>query len=187
MRSDGIVICVMAHAIKWPPAIRHFHRGLLQIVRRPIKAAEIVTAYHEAVKWADGKTLKNMHAGLSIAKRSHATSGLMVTAKQLRLITPIVKSKAEDVVVRLGITATSYALKPRRECTDCVAIVRKFLDYAEVVEIKWPCPGGAFEDLAGQMFDLMVYMHALKSSGFGLGEGRKIVGQKQTENRTVAC
>ena len=162
MRSDGIVICVMAHAIKWPPAIRHFHRGLLQIVRRPFKAAELASAYHEAVKWADGKTLKNMHAGLSIAKRSHATSGLMITARQLGVITAMNKQpNPGHVVVRL--LSTPFALKPRMECTDCDAVVDKYLAYAEAAELKRPCQGERFEDFAGPVFDLMLYFHCLQS------------------------
>ena len=184
MRSDGIVICVMAHAIKWPPGIREFRRILLEKLSRPINAEQLVIAYHETVSWADGKMLKKMHVGLSVGGQAHATTGLMITAKQLGLITPSPKTKAEDVedvVVRLGLTATPYALKPRKDCSGCDAIVKKFIDDADAARIQWPCQGGAFEDFAGQIFDLVVYLHALKSNGFGLDGGRKIVTKLKRE------
>ena len=102
----------------------------------------------------------------------------MITAKQLGVVTAIPKDEVPDpqsLVVRLGLAATPHVLTPRQECTDAVAVVSKYLDYASVAGLQWPCQGASFEDFAGQLFDLMVYMHALKSNGCGLAGGRKIV------------
>ena len=153
MTFDGVVIGIIAHAIKWPPAIREFRRLLLVHTTRPITAVQIVTAYHDTVTWSDGKKLKNMHAGLSVSRRVHATTGLMITAKQLGVITAIPKGEEPDpgaVLVRLGLNATPHVLKPRHECTDTVLVVSKYLEYAAVARLHWPCPGSSFLSSAGE-------------------------------------
>ena len=89
MDPNGVVVCVLGHAIKWPPCVRYFGHYLLNVVRgkgRNPEPEEIVGAFYATVMWAHQKPFTEMHAILSVAPRSHAVSGLAISAQQLGVI-----------------------------------------------------------------------------------------------------
>jgi len=187
MNPIGIVVCVMAHSIKWPPAVRHFHKTLKTIAAAisgnrspsavsPITAAHIVTAYRDAILWVNGKELRKMHDGLSVARRSHATSGIVMAGKELGMLECVPETvNPEDKIVYLGLNLTAFKLKHRSECSGVEKLVDKFIEYANVAKIKWPCQDEEWNVFAGDVFGLMVYFHALEVDTFGLKGGRTLI------------
>jgi hypothetical protein len=108
MNPIGVVICLMAHSIKWPLAIRHFQKTLRNFSAAisgnrspsavsPITAAHIVTAFRDAILWVDGKELRNMHDGLSVSRRSHATSGIIMAGKDLGLLDCVPETASQKI------------------------------------------------------------------------------------------
>ena len=84
MDPYGVVVLVLAHALKWPPAVRHFQSTLRELIRtKGRRPKTLVDAFYNTVLWADKKTLQEMHRILSVAGRAHAVTGLAMTACQL--------------------------------------------------------------------------------------------------------
>ena len=103
MSPVGIVQLVIAHAIKWPPAVRHFNSKLIELA--PMETSQerwIVDALYDTVLWADKLPLKEMHAVLSVSQRSHAVSGLAVNAAKLGLLDKQNPGGTSQMVVNLG-------------------------------------------------------------------------------------
>ena len=188
MKADGIAVCVMGHAIKWPPAIRFYH-GLLKRKSRPLKPEDVVEAFRESVKWADDKPLENMHKGLSVAKRSHATSGIVMAALQLGVLEQAEDAISENAeVLHLGVKKTQYILVPRSECVAFDALMTSYFTHAADAELKWPCQGDKFESFAAKVFELMVTFHSQTIEEKGLRGGKGILRRltvigKQKENQ----
>ena len=61
MDPHGVVTCVLAHAMKWPPAVRQFQINLRHLVKpcgawtRGYTGALLLDAFYDTVTWADGK------------------------------------------------------------------------------------------------------------------------------------
>ena len=130
MEADGIVILALAHTIKWPCAVRYFHKMLIQSGCRPLTCTVFVDAFHETVKFFDGKALKKMHVGLSVARRSHAMSGIIRAALMLGVIVKASRQSTlivDSTRVRLGPALTEFVLKPGSDCTAMVGLVEKYL------------------------------------------------------------
>ena len=103
MDPPGVVICVIAHAVKWPPAVRHFLCILRKLSKtQAVTAKVIVDAFYDTVLWADNKPLNEMHAVLSVAGRAHALTGLAVSAGQLGVIANRNNPSAGGRLISLG-------------------------------------------------------------------------------------
>ena len=117
-----------------------------------------------------------MHHGLSVSKRSHATSGIVMAGKDLGMLECVLgPANREDNIVHLGLNHTAFKLKPRSECSGVEKLVDKFIDYANVAKIKWPCQDEEWKVFAGDVFGLMVYFHALEVDSIGLSGGKTLV------------
>jgi hypothetical protein len=92
----------VAHATKWPVAVRYLsqHQGFrLRPQSAQSAVSQISTALRDAVCFMEGKQLHHVHANMSKCGRMHATTGLIIFAMGLGLL-----SKTEQgVKLRLGV------------------------------------------------------------------------------------
>ena len=127
MDPVGVAILVLAHALKWPPVVRHYLdtlRGLMSLLSvGRANATIIVDAFYDAASWSDGKPLAGMHAVLSVAGRAHAVSGVAVAAGQLGLVSTKKPADDEYKVISLGPVGKTYYLRPRGALAACERVV----------------------------------------------------------------
>jgi hypothetical protein len=103
-----------------------------------------------------------------VGQRSHATSGIIMAGKDLGMLECVPETVSpEDKIVYLGLKLTAFKLKHRSECSGVEKLVDKFIEYANVAKIKWPCQDEEWNVFAGDVFGLMVYFHALEVDTFG--------------------
>ena len=132
MIPSGVIALLFAHAIKWPPAVRHCHERLRALSQGgTIIADHIFDAYYGTVVWADGRKLIGMHDVLSRAGRAHAASGLAVNTMQLGVIAKKDPGVGTWRMISLGRAGTKYYLRSKEELGDCVAVVSAYLEAAE--------------------------------------------------------
>ena len=177
MDPHGIVICVLAHALKWPPAVRHYQCRLRKLIAtQGCQPGTLVDAFYETVFWADDKPLTEMHHILSAAGRAHALTGLAVTAQQLGIICSREPSGWEGKcrVVNLGPVGKTYFLRPREELANTEAVVALYIEAASKARLAWPSLNTPFEKFASDVYWLMVTCHSRESDGVGLLGGKRL-------------
>ena len=120
---------------------------LLQVVEASdITGRHLIEGVRSALLWAHGKPLENMHAGMS-SGRMHATTGLVIIASQLHLI-----SKAEQgedqkpdgvSVISLGLKATRYVLTDidQSGAIEYADLVLRCCHEADMACRRWPVDG----------------------------------------------
>ena len=187
MDPVGVVILVLAHGLKWPPVVRHFQAYLRNLIPPglPIQATPriLADALYDAVRWADGKPLKAMHAILSVAKRSHALSGVAIAATQLGLVFNVKPESDEHTVIQLGPAGKEYYLKPRSHLADCERVLQKYIDHSTRAELHWPDRATSFDPFAHQVSLLMIACHSEFTGGVGLRGGK--AAERDAKSRTV--
>ena len=80
----------LAHTIKWPPLVRRWTVATADSKT----AADLVGAYVDILRNANGHAFTTMHAGMS-SGRMHAETGVIAHAKQLKLL--LTARKAEEM------------------------------------------------------------------------------------------
>ena len=190
----GIVILVIAHALKWPPVVRHFRSTLRDFIGRPsfVRASasiHLVDAIYDAVQWADGKRLTAMHAALSVAGRCHALTGVAVAAGQLGIVSSIEPVGGEHAAISLGPAGKAYYLKPRAELAVCERVVQEYIQHATRAQLCWPDRGTSYEEFASKVSLLMVACHSVRIEGVGLTGGPAAVRDMKSRSSTprVGC
>ena len=186
MDPIGVVILVLAHALKWPPVVRHF-RDILKGRMSPSSlglatAAILVDAFYEAIVWADGKCLVAMHDILSVAGRAHSCSGAAVTAQQLGLITNARPKQGQYKLISLGKVGKAYYLRPRAEVTVSERVVNEFIVLATHSAVHWPAKGTSLNTFAREVSLLIAACHSVSIDGFGLTGGKCV--EKEMKSRT---
>ena len=187
MDPVGVVILVLAHALKWPPVVRHFQAYLRNLItpRLPIQATPsiLADALYDAVRWADGKPLKAMHAILSVAKRSHALSGVAIAASQLGIVLNEKPEGDEHTLIQLGSVGKEYYLKPRSDLADCENVLKKYIEYSRLAKLHWFDRSTSFDSFAQQLSLLMIACHSEFLGVVGLRGGR--AAEDDARSRTV--
>ena len=169
MVPEGVVACVLAHSIKWPCAQRKYLTFLRNRAQAAgLTAASLAGAYREVLQWADGKTMQAMHKVLSVAGRAHAQTGLAITATQLGFVSNNPDTCKEATVLHLGPNGKEYYLKPEGMTTSTEAIIEKYINAAQVANLRWPDAHTTLPQFASDVFDLMVKCHSEKVEGAGL-------------------
>ena len=187
MDPVGVVILVLAHALKWPPVVRHYletlrHRSLPLSPGRG-SAVMLVDAVYEAIEWADGKRLEGMHAVLSVAGRAHAQTGVAVSSGQLGIISTVAPDGVDHREISLGVVGKTYFLKTRAALASTEALVEQYIQLATRAELHWPDPRTPFQEFAKAVSMLMISCHSVKIDGVGLKGGKS--AQKDLNARSA--
>ena len=155
MIPSGTIVFLLAHALKWPPAVRHYQRTLRSATQTAtIIAVHIVDAYYDAVLWVDGKALTRMHDVLSRAGKAHATTGLAMTALQLGVTTKDKLVGGECNRVSLGPPGRLYHIRNRDQLGDFEAVVSAYLEAAVKAQLQWPTSDTLFVIFADKCLPL---------------------------------
>ena len=188
MDPIGVVILILAHALKWPPVVRQY-RTFLRVSMASMSSASspaaiLVDAFYDAVVWAHGRPLAAMHAVLSVAGRCHALSGVAVCAGELGLVSGTQPVGGEHRVIFLGPLRKKYFPKPRAELVACVSVVEQYLVLAERARLCWPAQGASFEDFAKSVSVLMIACHSVLIDGVGLKGGKSAAREMKSKTAT---
>jgi hypothetical protein len=187
MDPHGVVACVFAHALKWPPAVRHFQSTLRNLIKtRAAGAKTFVDAFYETVSWADGQPFGEMHAVLSVAGRAHALTGLAVSAGQLGLTCTRRPTTGEYKVISLGVAGKQYYLRPRAELDHTVSLLETYIQMARDAGLIWPDEKQMFQVYADGVLRLMATCHSADRHGLGLTGGTGIVKELKSKDRQLS-
>ena len=179
---------VLAHALKWPPVVRHFREYLRGHMgpRSPLPTYDtiLVDAFYDAVKWAGGKPFAEMHSTLSIAGRAHALTGVAVTAAQMGLTTSAKPHHDNYKEITLGPASRVYYLLPRELLTDSERVVAKYIDHATTQALCWPKEGSSLNTFACKVSLLMISCHSEKFARVGLKGGKCLQKELKSKAKT---
>ena len=168
----GLARTLLAHSIKWPPAVSHF----AGIARGVVDAGGLVHAYSSAIRFASGQRWPTMFYRMDFGHLVHQT-GLAFHAVNLDLLAPLAElarktqPQTSDHVVLLGRNAAPFVMKDTQGAQHVVA---ECIRLAEAFGLTWPCGSDGLEEFGGKLESLIRSMRRVRcpttAATFGCGE-----------------
>ena len=106
----------LAHAMKWPLSVRHWHR--LLTASSPQTARDLIAALRATIKWSSGRRWPTMFSRMNHGLAS-AQTGIAIHGTCLGLLGP---PRAGHDICQLGPTGKEYGLVPEGSPEEQLAI-----------------------------------------------------------------
>ena len=106
--APQLLYLFLAHAIKWPPSVRHWHR--LLTASSPQTARDLIAALRATIKWSSGRRWPTMLSHMNHG-RVGAETGIASQGTCLGLLGP--PREGHDIC-KLGPTGKEYGARPGR-------------------------------------------------------------------------
>ena len=114
--APQLLYLFLAHAIKWPPSVRHWHRLLTASL--PQTARDLVAAFRATIKWSSGRRWPSMFSRMN-SGRACAQTGIAVHGVCLGLLGP---PRGDCDICQLGPAGKEYGLVPEGSPEEQLAI-----------------------------------------------------------------